>query len=351
MIHASLRTLCALAALSLTLLGLPTPASGEVVLSDYRPTIVAGDPGGTPTDTPALRVDPNTTTSPYAGVGSVQIVQGASVFLCSGAAISPYHILTAAHCLDLDNNGSLDVTPGNVTFRLNYGGNLTHAITASALSIHPDWTGFNNPSGNVHDDLAILTLSSPLPAGVPIYSLLTTPVTTGTTLTMVGYGVSGSGTGGYSGGPSFSVKRVGRNNADAFELDDEGSGQRELYEFDFDGPTSATNFLGGLTLGNNVETTLGSGDSGGPAFVDLGGGQLRLAGNTTFTARFTLPGNQLGPAAPLFGSAGGGVLLYPYLDYIAAIVSVPEAGSVVMISASFSLFALGKVSRLRRKRR
>ncbi len=35
--------------------------------------IVAGDPLGSPADSPAARVDPNTTSSPFAGVGSIRI--------------------------------------------------------------------------------------------------------------------------------------------------------------------------------------------------------------------------------------------------------------------------------------
>jgi hypothetical protein len=39
-------------------------------------------------------------------------------------------------------------------------------ITASSVTVHADYTGFNSPTTD--DDLAILTLSSPLPAGVTI---------------------------------------------------------------------------------------------------------------------------------------------------------------------------------------
>ena len=57
-------------------------------LGSVSPMIVAGDPAGVPTDNPGLRVDPNTTTSPYAGVGSL-FIDAAPVgdnqgFLCSG---------------------------------------------------------------------------------------------------------------------------------------------------------------------------------------------------------------------------------------------------------------------------
>ena len=75
---------------------------------------------------------------------------------------------------------------------------------------------------------------------------------------------------------------------------------REVYVFDFDGSDETTNILGGGTLGNDIETTLGFGDSGGPAFI-FADGTYQLAGINTFIARFT--GYSYSP--PLFGSAGG----------------------------------------------
>jgi hypothetical protein len=295
--------------------------------------IVAGDPSGSPSDSPANRVDANTTISPYAGVGSLARFGG---FVGTATPISPTHVITAGHLLDNDGNGTVDFAPGNVSFRLNYGGDLTHEITASALSIHPNYTGFNNP--NVHDDIAIVTLSSPLPSGVPIYPLLTTPLSPNTTLTFVGYGSSGNGIDGYTVGSSATIKRVGLNAADSFLVDDEGGGQNEVFVFDFDGPDSSTNFRGGLTLGNDLETTFGSGDSGGPAFYD-DGGTLRLAGVNTFVGRFIIDPNGpvLGPAAPFFGSAGGGMLVPAYQSYIGNVTGIPEAGAF----ASMSVVVLG----------
>ena len=65
--------------------------------------------------------------------------------------------------------------PSGVTFNVNIGpsSSSTYSITANQLYVHPDWTGFNNPS--VNDDMAIVELSSPLPADVPIYALNDVP--------------------------------------------------------------------------------------------------------------------------------------------------------------------------------
>ncbi|GIW95018.1 MAG: hypothetical protein KatS3mg110_3059 [Pirellulaceae bacterium] len=306
------------------------------IFESYTPLIVAGDPAGSPPDSPANRVDPNTTTSPFAGVGSLNI---AGSFICTGTAISPIHVLTAAHCLDTNNDGVIDFTPNQVVFNLNFGGDLTHSIAASSLAVHPQFTGFNNP--NVNDDIAVITLSSPLPAGVPIYPLYLSPLTSGTTLTLVGYGQSGTGTAGYTIGASFTVKRQGKNQADAGILDDEGSGKVEVFLFDFDGPTG-NGPLGGPTLGNDVETTTGPGDSGGPAFV-LVGSTYFLAGVNTFTAKFTG-----GPDAPFFGSGGGGMIVSAYADFIFTSTGIPEPSSA-FVAGSLALAAAGIVRRKRQK--
>jgi len=133
-------------------------------------------------------------------------------------------------------------------------------------------------------------------------------------LEMVGYGQTGHGDSGFTVLPTFSAKRVGANQADLFVVDDEGSGVDEVYFFDFDGPTG-DGFFGGGTLGNAIETSVGGGDSGGPAFVEVEG-QKVLAGMSTFN--WELPGT----TAPVgfFGSLGGGVILNAYADWIMGIV-------------------------------
>jgi hypothetical protein len=149
----------------------------------------------------------------------------------------------------------------------------------------------------------------------------------GTTLTFVGYGDSGDGVNGITVTRDASIKRVGKNNADLLVADDEGGGANEVFAFDFDGPAGGMNFLGGTTLGNDEETTFGTGDSGGPAFFD-DGSTLWLAGVNTFVGDFTG-----GPAAPLFGSAGGGVLIHAYLDdFVLPVTAIPEASALLSIS-------------------
>ncbi|MTJ13925.1 trypsin-like serine protease [Anabaena sp. UHCC 0187] len=311
-----------------------TPSNSQVeyhklpsIFTDFiDPLIVAGDPNGTPPDSPNQRIDPNTTTSPFAGVGSLFMNLGNNTgFLCSGAAISPRHILSAAHCLDANDDGTIYFPPNNVSFILNYGRSFSNIITTAALNIHPNFTGFSNPT--INDDLAIFTLGEDLPTGVPIYELYREPMLAGQTLTMVGYGTTGDGVNGYyPQTASFDIKRVGKNNADFFEEDDEGSGEPEIFYYDFDGPDSSTNLMGGLTLGNTVETNLGGGDSGGPSFIEKDG-KFLLAGVNTFGFWFD---EQQTPGT--FGTGGGGMIVSSYTSWIDSIVkpkSVPEPSNIL----------------------
>jgi hypothetical protein len=336
-------------------------------LGSVVPLIVAGDPAGTPTDNPGLHVDPNSpATSPFGGVGSL-FIDAAPVgdnqgFLCSGCAIHGFtlgktfvrdYVLAAAHCLDfaggLDPNnqatgdGIPDVAPQDVTFVLNYGGNFTSQIKATEIHLFPDWHGFDNVNGpegaSINDDVALIRLSSPVPAGVPTYNLATSFSGNVESITSVGYGQSGSPSG-ISVPVSFTTKRVGKNRADAVGNDDEGPVNNinwEIFEADFDGPTAATNAinLGNPavegTLGNNIETTIAPGDSGSPSFLSdfnslnpiLGAdGQPIVYGINTFSTN----------TSPAYGSLFGGTLVSRYSGWIDSVIHpVPEPSSVLLM--------------------
>jgi len=262
--------------------GLASPAPVE--LAAVTKMMVAGDPNGTPTDSPALRVDANTTSSPYAGVGSVFMeTSPGQGYIGSAAPFTSTHIITAGHNVDLNNDGVVDVAPGSFRFILNFGGNITHQIFAKTIHLNPQYTGFANPA--VNDDMAIIELSSPLPAGVPIYPLYTTPFSQSSpqTLTMVGYGQSGYGTSSsYSVGAAFDVKRQGRNVADRHETDDEGSSRVEVFEF--------------VTVG----------------------GQLQIFGVNTYGFGNIVSGQIRNP--PRFGSGSGGIVVSAYMDWINSVL-------------------------------
>ncbi len=321
--------------------------------ADAQPAIVVGDPFGFPAVTPSDRVDPNTPLSPFAGVVSLTAtIPGLGTVACSEFALTDRHIITAAHCVDLiggttpggafTGDGIIDVAASDVTVIFNHDNptnNFAGASTLTATNIvtHPDWHGFNNalaPEGpTVNDDLAIITLPvGAMPAAVPTYTTSTAPFIFAEPVILAGYGVSGDGVSGLTVANSLFVKRAGVNLASAFATDEESPfTDRELFFFDFDGPTGATDILGdGPGFGNDLEVTLGPGDSGGPAFIwdDLNSdfaitaNELAAFGINTFSI-------SVGPfVSPLFGSLGGGTLLSAHTQFIA--VNTPEPTTLAL---------------------
>jgi hypothetical protein len=175
--------------------------------------------------------------------------------------------------------------------------------------------GFAKPA--VNDDLALLHLSTPLPAGMG-FPTLGSGAGLGEVITLVGFGRSGYGSYGYTTNTTLTDRRFGSNVIDSFLLDDEGFGRAEVFRYDFDMPSSTG--LPGGSLGNDIETIIGSGDSGGAALRQTAGG-WELVGINTFTEGY----------GGRFGDTGGGVLVEPYADWIVQTTGIPEPGTAALM--------------------
>ena len=275
----------------------------------FTPALVAGSATSSTNppyaaDSPEMRVDPNTDASPYAGVVSLLINYDSppGAFLCSGSAIGDgSYVLTASHCFDQDNDGLPDPGIDFVRTFVNRDSVTEHdnneVGAATGIYLHPDFLGF---SVDLDNDIAVIKLATPVPAGTPTYSIHSPALPADPVLELVGYGTTGDGDNGYTlGSASLDKKRVGKNVVDITYT----SSPRFLSRFDE--PDSAE------TLGNLVETMVGGGDSGGPSFVTVGS-SLEIAAVNTFT--LDLPPITAPPGE--FGGYWGGNFTAQYKPWV-----------------------------------
>lgn len=145
---------------------------------------------------------------------------------------------------------------------------------------------------------------------------------------MVGFGRSGYGSYGYTTDANVTDRRVGANVVDSFETNASGNGTLFRYDFD-DADTSGT---ADGSLGNDVETIIGPGDSGGPALLEYGDGYA-LVGINTFTEGY----------GGLLGDIGGGVALNDQWDWIfetTGLSAVPEPARLALLAGIIALAAV-----------
>jgi len=254
--------------------------------------ILAGGEFDFPSDAPSSRLDSE---GAYSYVGALEISSGGYLYRGSATALSRNWVLTAGHNVDFNDDGRVD-DGLSVDLHLSGFGNYS----ASSYSIHPDFTGFGNPS--IQHDLSLLYFDDPLPN--LLFPTLGNSLSLGDTATMVGYGRSGYGSYGYTTDASLTDRRVGSNVID--ELAD------GLFRYDFDDPNT------GGGLGNDIESLIGPGDSGGSLLVGNA-----LVGVNTFTEGY----------GGLFGDYGGGIVLNNEWDWIHETtgLAIPEPSSAILL--------------------
>ncbi len=257
--------------------------------------ILAGGEFDLPSDSPSSRLDAE---GAYGFTGALEISAGGYLYRGSATALSPHWALSAGHNVDFNDDGEVDDGLAINLHLPEFG-----SYSASTFSIHPDFTGFGNPS--IQHDLSLLYFDDPLPD--LLFPTLGNSLSVGDTATLVGYGRSGYGSYGYTTGASLTDRRVGFNVIDDFETSDPGI----LFRYDFDDPNT------GDGLGNDLETIIGPGDSGGSLLVDGA-----LVGVNTFTEGY----------GGLFGDTGGGIALNNEWDWIAETtgLAIPEPSSVLL---------------------
>jgi secreted trypsin-like serine protease len=178
----------------------------------------------------------------------IQMPDGTTVAICSGTLISKRVVLTAAHCVDINDPKIPGAKAKQVFFGNNVEGSPMALINVAKTTFHPGFSEARIADGN---DIALLLLERAPPSSIaplPINRQSATPHV-GASIRLVGFGITSGG------------------------RHDDGT-KRQV--------TSTLDDVDGMLLWVLSPTrNTCNGDSGGPSFLNIGGREV-IAGITSF---------------------------------------------------------------------
>lgn len=235
-------------------------------------------------------------------------------FIASGNFIGNFGgfgwVLTAAHVVD-------DGTPAS---QFDFFVNSTN-YDGAEIFLAPGYTNFEDSVAK-GDDIALLRLATEV-IGLAAANLYSENDEVGEVGTHVGFGRTGTGSTGDTGGPG--TKRGANNTIDGLGSDFFVDVGDQLLD-DFDNPSDTGDNVFGSSTPLDLEGLIAPGDSGGGWYVDFGFGH-EIVGIHSFTASTLADGNTNSD----YGDISGSTRVSSYFSWIESTVSpVPEPSSIAL---------------------